>query len=391
MRSEITQVPAGSLSARLSYNFDDNGSHASAGKPAVVIKVGVKTREEFIAIALGQGTLPKRKSSRGAKRKIVATEITAHALDVTGNKTCFLESEMRSIALSLIIQFGAQYALAFMHGESDVHVVLINRTADGKALRSTFPNNATPRRVMVAVCDRLEREFNRGRRLLGKPLLKSVNEVRAEIDRKNGRKGMNLQIAERLSSENGSPNSIEDILSAMRALGWIAQRTKNRQVAVRFSEKKPTKNYDLDLVLRGVAQAFDLLQKLKLEQEQRKPMGKPKVPKTPKSASLFNGANTSKTPDLREATPADVAKWAERIAIHTKTPGLADQELVDALRGKAGVFLRFDGPDSVVIRDPENNGFLRIALTALRTAITVIRRKERDGPNPPEPGLEPSR
>lgn len=159
MRTEPQWVPPGLLVQRLAYDLDEDGSHAAAGKPAAVVWVGVRGREEFLSVAFGDGAFRGLRRGRGAPKKFVAIEITAHALDETGSNACLSEREMRTIALSLMIQFGAAYALICMHGRSDVHVLIINRTVSGKALRSTFTNNATPRRVIVAVCDRLEREF----------------------------------------------------------------------------------------------------------------------------------------------------------------------------------------------------------------------------------------
>lgn len=311
---------------------------------------------------------------------------------------CLTRPEMRIIFHTLMIQFGAVYGLAAMHGLSDGHFVLVNRTVRGMALRSTFPNNATPRRVMVAICDRLERAFNRERARTGDPLLKLMLEVREEIDGKHGRKSMHDQIAQHLLVESGSANSVDDIIKAMHALGWSAARLKTKVVAVRFTEVKPTKKYEIDLLLRGVAKAYERLKVRLLEQENGKQGEKAYGQKARKASprdklprKVLIGAEAA-NPLPQDATPADVTRWAERIATLTKTPKPSGQEIVDALKHPIGGFLHLENSSAhVVIRDLGGNSLLRIPMADLSAAVTAVisRGKEGDSPKTPNhgPGL----
>ncbi len=388
MRTEIQGVPRGLLSRRVGYILDDNGSHAAAGKPAAVAWVGAKGRRDFLWVGKGGGAFQSRRSKRGAPKKFAAIEVTAHAKDNTGSKACLFPREMQTIFLSLMIQFGGVYGLAGMHGKSDGHFLIINRTVFGKALRSTFPNNATPRRVMVAVCDRLEREFNHERARLGEPPLKLMIEIRNDRDAALGRKSMHEQISQELLRNGGSVRSIVDILKAMHVLGWRAGRVIKGNVAVKFSDRTPKKNYSLDLLLRGIAAAYKRLKQRQLEKapmDKEKPRAKPqklspstdKVPRKDKDG----GAESPTGSCPREATPADLAKWAERITIYVKTPNPTDEELLGGLKQILGRIHSFDPSGGVVIADPGSKVPLRIQFTQLRSACAAIWEKRRDRPD----------
>jgi hypothetical protein len=396
VRTEIQGVPVGLLSRRVGYILDDNGSHAAAGKPAAVEWVGVTGRREFLWVGKGGGAFQSRKSKRGAPKKFAAIEITAHAKDKTGSKACIFPREMRTIFLSLIIQFGGAYGLAGRHGKSDGHFLIINRTVSGKALRSTFPNNATPRRVMVAVCDRLEREFNRERSRLGEPHLKLMIEIRDDRDATLGRKSMHEQISHELLRNGGSVESVTDILKAMQVRGWLAGVVEKGNVTVKFSEKTPKKNYSLDLLLRGVAKAYERLkeQQHKKAKEERKENEPSRKPRNLTTSSKFLRKKTKTDTEIvspwqtRDATPAEIAKWAKQIAIVTKTPKPSDQEIIEVLKHPIGVFRHLDSSGCVVIRDLCGNLRLRIPLADLSAAVAAAISQDKEGSGPKTPAPE---
>lgn len=252
MRTEITFTPHSALRRRIDYVTDADGAHKAAGLEVRTFCVGVAEAAELpdTVRRLVSGSAGRR----GRKRKHVAWEITLHPADADGAKGAFRSpEEMERVAREVISEFGARYALVGLHGLQDIHILMANWGPTGLGLKSCLPNRSNPRRVLVAVADRIERALNEERRKQGIEPLVRIQEVRAEKREARGRRPMSEQIAEHLETEQEP--SVSDVLRAIGHCGWVGVANAKR-VSISFSPVRPPFHFELDLLMRGVRRAW---------------------------------------------------------------------------------------------------------------------------------------
>lgn len=248
MRTEISYVPRSRWRGRVNYVRDASGEHAADGLAVVCKVVGVNGPEALLEVP---GRLLQQPRGKGRKRKFVACEISIHPVDAVGAKAAFgsLE-EMERVAEEMLKEFHGCYALVGFHGLRDLHILMLNWGPTGLALKSYLPNRSNPRRVMVAVADRIEGELNATRAAQGIPLLSTMKEVRA----KKRLRGTSLadMIAEQLPTDRDP--TVQEILLAISGCGW-AGVVRKRHISIQFSTDTPPRRYELDLFLRSVGKA----------------------------------------------------------------------------------------------------------------------------------------
>ena len=262
--------------------MDRDGSHKSNGLEVGWSCVGVTHPDEFIGVV--KRLKKDSRGRRGPRRKHVALELTAHPTDEIGAKKPFrCHAEMEELADQIAKAFGAVYYLVGYHGLQDVHVLILNWGKTGLALKSYLPNRSNPRRVLVAVCDRVERELNDRRTNQGIPRLVTMDERRAEKRQQRNRRPMHEVIADRLTS-NHEPTIVE-ILAAISACGWQGA-ANNKKVSISFSPKRSPLHFELDMFLVGLKRAWK-----KKIRDQDKAVAKPVVPARPHYETLVAAVN----------------------------------------------------------------------------------------------------
>lgn len=282
MRTEITFTPSQFLKKRIDYITDADGAHKIAGLEVKTLCVGVGSPDEL------RGQVRRLLSGsvglRGAKRKHVAWELTIHPTDADGAKSPFRNTdEMERVARDVLGEFGAKYALVGFHGLQDIHILILNWGVTGVALKSHLPNRSNPRRVLVAVADRIEAELNVERAKEGVALLIPMKDVR-EIKRKGrGRLSLHEEIAGHLAVDKVP--SLVDILDAIAACGWTGVANK-KKVSVSFSPERSPKQFELDFFLNGVMRAWK-----KKIRDKEKAVAKPVVPEKPLYETLVAAVN----------------------------------------------------------------------------------------------------
>ena len=282
MRSQQKNVWPQFLRKRVDYILDRDGSHKSKGLEVSWTCVGVTHPDEFVGLV--KRLKKDSRGRRGPRRKHVALELTAHPTDQKGAKKPFrCRAEMEELADQIAKAFGAVYYLVGYHGLQDVHVLILNWGKTGLALKSYLPNRSNPRRVLVAVCDRVEGELNGKRTDQGVPRLVTMEERRAEKRQQRNRRPMHEEIADRLTL-NHEP-TIVDILAAISACGWTGVATK-KKVSVSFSPERSPKPFELDFFLKGVMRAWK-----KKIRDKEKAVAKPIVPEKPHYETLVAAVN----------------------------------------------------------------------------------------------------
>jgi hypothetical protein len=216
-----------------------------------IVWMGVKSPEEFVERAR---EMRSRRGQRGARRRYVAWEITTHPKDANGAKRAFSDQdEMLYVAFEIVRQMHAKIVLIGLHGLRDLHILILNQGPTGLALKSYLPNRSNPRRVLVAVADRLERELNAERLLKNAMPLVGMEEIRRAEQARLKRKPLVESLLSKLSPEK-EPD-VFALLEAFRFCGWVATAKRNR-LTVSFGSNQQARRYELDLVLRGVLRAW---------------------------------------------------------------------------------------------------------------------------------------
>ena len=200
MRTEITFTPHSALRRRIDYITDKDRSHEAAGLKVQTFCVGVAAAADLLGMV--RDLLSGSSRRRGRKRKHVAWEVTLHPAVSAGATAAFRSrEEMERVAREVISEFGAQYALVGFHRLQDIHILMLNWGITGLGLKSYLPNRSNPRRVLVAVADRIERELNEERGIEGAARLVPMQELRAGKREARGRRPMCERIAEQLTAE----------------------------------------------------------------------------------------------------------------------------------------------------------------------------------------------
>ena len=255
MRTEITFTPHQLLRGREDYVKDKDGRHRAAGLEVVSYYRGVHNHDGLSSVV--RGLVDEAKGQRGARRKHIAWEITLHPTDANGAKSAFRSvEEMRRVAEEVLKEFSAKYALVGFHGLQDIHLLILNWGETGLALKSHLPNRSNPRRVLVAVADRIEKELNIERAKDGAPLLCSMQEVREAKRKGRGRLPLHDEIARHLSVDKEP--SVADILKTIAGCGWQGM-VKAKKVYISFTVERPSSVFELDLFLKGVIRAWRLM------------------------------------------------------------------------------------------------------------------------------------
>ncbi len=214
---------------RRDYITDADGEHEAKELKVRVEWVGVHEGEEFVQRARELFTRPR---GRGPKLLHAAWEITAHPVDRHGARRAFRDQqEMLQMGREIVRQMRARVALIGCHGLQDLHILLLNDGPTGMALKSYLPNRSNPRRVMVAVADRVEGEINEERALSGYDQMTTMSENRAEERRKLGNAHLVEMLLERVS-EDREPE-IADLLKAFRSYRWKVKTSGSRRSAPR--------------------------------------------------------------------------------------------------------------------------------------------------------------
>ncbi len=201
----------------------------------------------------------------GRPRKFVGLEMTAHPSDTAKRKNSFRSrKEMKRVTLEVVKEFHIRYALIGLHGLRDIHILAINWGPTGLALKSYLPNRSRPKRVLVAVVDRVEREINRERAAKKKALLRPMVEVQSAKRKALGRPPMHELLAKHLPLDR-EPEVVE-ILRAIRDCGWYGV-VKGQKVSISFSPARLPKHFELDLFLRGARRERRLRKERREEKE----------------------------------------------------------------------------------------------------------------------------
>lgn len=287
MRTEITYWRTQFLKRRIEYVLDKNKKHAAAGLGPRVLVLGANDSKN---IPKKFRQLFKESKGRvGAPKKIMFYEMSAHPADTTGSIRAFRRNEPYELGQALYDAFHGQLAIVVAHGDSDIHILIANYGPGGYSLRKFLPGRSNPRRVMVAVCDRMEKEFNRIRAQRGEPLLLTMNQVRERLRRR--KRTFIEDVAEKLPAD--SKPTIAEILTAIHALGHFAEK-KEQKIEVTFQGSLNPVGYELDFFLRGLRKA--LLGRVRAVKKSAKPAPAPEqhIIK-PDSQSL---KSKNQTPDL---------------------------------------------------------------------------------------------
>lgn len=252
MRTEITLTPHSMLRHRIDYITDADGGHKAMGLEVHTFCLGVGDASELphMVRTLVSGSFGRR----GRKRKHVAWELTLHPADATGAKCAFRSrAEMEKVAREVLNEFGARYALVGLHGLQDIHILILNWGATGLGLKSYLPNRSNPRRVLVAVADRIEEEINEERRKSGDAELVTIKGVRERKRTDAKRLHLHDQIARQLSGE--TEPTVTELLMAISRCGWSGV-VKGKKMCISFSPSRPPLHYELDLWVRGALRAW---------------------------------------------------------------------------------------------------------------------------------------
>lgn len=264
MRTEVTNVPLQFLDRRRVYVCDADGKHAAKRIKVKFECVGFSQPDEIVGLAR---RLNATKRKRGRPRKYVALELSAHPSDEIKSKDSFRsKAEMKRVADEILKEFHGVYALVGYHGLRDIHVLILNWGRTGLGLKAYLPNRSRPKRVLVAIVDRVEREINEERKAKGEVLLRPMEEVRAKNRKSRRRHPMHEQIAEHLPLDNES--TVADILRAIQECGWQGV-VRGRKISVAFSPSRPPKRFELDLFLRGALRAWQNLQKKRRQEKEK--------------------------------------------------------------------------------------------------------------------------
>lgn len=252
MRTELSFTPHPLLRRRIDYITDADRAHEAAGLKVQTFCVGVGEPADLLDIV--RRLLSGSVGRRGRKRKHVAWEVTLHPTDSAGATAAFRSrEEMERVAREVISEFGAQYALVGFHGLQDIHILMLNWGITGLGLKSYLPSRSNPRRVIVAVADRIERELNEERGRMGGARLIPMQEVRTTKREARGRRPMCERIAEQLGGEREP--TLADVLRAISGCGWEGV-SNAKKVSISFSPDRPPFHFELDLLMRGVSRAW---------------------------------------------------------------------------------------------------------------------------------------
>lgn len=245
MRSEISYHRSNFVRRRCKYITDLDGKHRKKKLEVRIAWIGVSGPEEFSHRARELFTRPR---GPGAPLRYAAWEITAHPADKHGAHRAFRDQEeMLNVGREVVKQMHGVVALIGCHGCQDLHVMILNDGPTGLGLKSYLPNRSNPRRVMVAVVDRIEAELNEERAHYGYQQLTTMTEIREEERHSHGYAPLIEMLLERVP-EDQEP-TIADLLEAVRSYGWKikadARKTKaNRKVTVFY--KRGEKTYEIE-------------------------------------------------------------------------------------------------------------------------------------------------
>lgn len=250
MRTEITYWRANFIKRRIDYVLDKDQKHRAKGLTVVSWGLGrIKTEKD--ARRLFRELLNESRGRVGAPKQIGVYEITAHAVDSTGSTRAFRGKESLTLAMAFYKALNGQAGLAADHGNSDFHLLVANYGPGGYCLKEFLPNRSNPRRVMVAVADRVEKELNLERKKNNLPLLLTMEEVRAR-NRKQNKRFID-EVARKLPDKKVP--TISDILEAIRQLGHHVIKRK-RCIEVTFAGGLNPVRIEQDLFMRGIERAW---------------------------------------------------------------------------------------------------------------------------------------
>jgi hypothetical protein len=252
VRSEFSYVIRQQLRSRIDYITDKTGIHAGKGLAVRTEIIGVDHSEDLVDYV---DCLLAEPSGPGVRRRYVALELTTHPTCNDGPLAAFHgESEMHRVGHALRDEFCVVYGLLGYHGQRDLHALFLNWGPTGRPLREYLPHRSNPRRVLVAVADRLEGELNRDRAARGEPELTTMSEVREQKRRALNRPQMYDNITSRFGPHKRDW-TISDILNAIMGCGWVGVASAN-QISISFASDSPPMTFDIDLFLRGLMHAF---------------------------------------------------------------------------------------------------------------------------------------
>ncbi|MFT3829854.1 MAG: hypothetical protein QM691_09150 [Opitutaceae bacterium] len=243
MRSEISYHRSNSVRRRYKYIADLDGKHRKKKLEVRIVWIGVSGPEEFFHRARGLFT---RSRGPGAPLRYAAWEITAHPADKHGARRAFRDQEeMLKLGREVVKQMRGIVAMIGCHGRQDLHVLILNDGPTGLGLKSYLPNRSNPRRVMVAVVDRIEAELNEERALSGYQQLTTMTEIRAEERHRLGYTPLIEMLLDRVPEEHEP--TIADLLEAVHSYGWKIKadtRKTSRKVTVFY--KRGERTYEIE-------------------------------------------------------------------------------------------------------------------------------------------------
>ncbi len=265
MRTEISNVPLQFIRRRHDYIVDKNGEHKATKLEVTWKCIGFGQPDEIVG--LGRRLMKKKYKGAGRRRKYVAQELSVHPSDENKRKDSFRNRvEMEKVAEEIVNEFHIRYALIGFHGLRDLHVFALNWGPTGLALKAYLPNRSNPRRVLVAVVDRVEKQLIAARKEQGEVLLRTMKKVRAARQKANGRLPMHDEIAKHLPPYSSvNELTIENILQAIHACGWVGKvRYKVSRkgvprpdtVAISFTSSRPPALFEFDLFMRKATKTW---------------------------------------------------------------------------------------------------------------------------------------